>query len=218
MVSILFANPFGTYSLMSEVDIWDETRDARLYDGKNPVVAHPPCQRWGRLGYAAWKRWGGDHNRPGNDQGCFAAALAAVRRVGGVLEHPAYSLAFPEFNIKRPQGSDWLQVGINEYVCEILQSQWGHKAQKKTWLFYAGVPPLKLTAPFPNRLQGSHQIGFADQRGKERNKPTLGKLDAIKTPILFAFALVRLAQKSRGVNSGIPNNLGGHNELESSRD
>jgi hypothetical protein len=71
-----------------------KARDARLYAGPYPVVAHPPCERWGRY-------WGGapaqfPRLKLGDDSGCFAAALAAVRKFGGVLEHPEGSHAFGE--------------------------------------------------------------------------------------------------------------------------
>jgi hypothetical protein len=71
MIAALYVEPDGVYAGLPDVDAWDESRDARLYSGPWPVVAHPPCQRWGNLGLVNWHRWGGDHNRPGNDGGCF---------------------------------------------------------------------------------------------------------------------------------------------------
>jgi hypothetical protein len=66
-------------------------RDAsRLYAGPHPVVAHPPCQRWGKLwaGQPLWIKRTGIRKIKGDDDGCFASALAAVRKWGGILEHP----------------------------------------------------------------------------------------------------------------------------------
>lgn len=91
-IAILFADRDGVYSSFP-VDIWDKSRDARCYDGDSPVVAHPPCESWGKL-YAMKKG-----RRLGDDDGCFAAALAAVERVGGVLEHPEGSFAWPKFGL-----------------------------------------------------------------------------------------------------------------------
>ena len=48
MIAALYVARAGTYFNLLDVDPWDEIRDARLYDGPHPVVAHPPCQRWGR--------------------------------------------------------------------------------------------------------------------------------------------------------------------------
>ena len=93
-LAALFVQPDGCYAGLPEVDAWPEHRDARRYSGPLPVVAHPPCQLWGAMANANYARWGGEHNRPGNDGGCFAAALDSVRRFGGVLEHPAKTKAW----------------------------------------------------------------------------------------------------------------------------
>ena len=47
-IAALYVDPKGCYSGLEGVEVWDETRDARGYDGPWPVVAHPPCERWGR--------------------------------------------------------------------------------------------------------------------------------------------------------------------------
>ena len=73
----LYVQTDGCYTGLPDVDAWPEHRDARLYAGPLPVVAHPPCQLWGAMAAVNYSRWGGEHNRPGNDGGCFAAALAA---------------------------------------------------------------------------------------------------------------------------------------------
>lgn len=46
MIAALFVATGGCYFGLPEVDPWDEKRDARLYAGPWPVVAHPPCARW----------------------------------------------------------------------------------------------------------------------------------------------------------------------------
>lgn len=48
-IAALFVETDGAYFGLPEVDPWDITRDGRKYDGPWPVVAHPPCQRWGRF-------------------------------------------------------------------------------------------------------------------------------------------------------------------------
>lgn len=48
MIAALYVLPDGPYAGLEGVEVWDEARDARTYAGPWPVVAHPPCQRWGR--------------------------------------------------------------------------------------------------------------------------------------------------------------------------
>lgn len=140
-------------------------------------------------------RWGGEHNRPGNDGGCFESALTSVRKFGGVLEHPAKSRAFERYGITKPKGLGWQRADCGGWVCEVWQSAYGHRANKATWLYYCGdTPPLDLLWDRPT---GSHQIGFHDQRGKAANKPTLGRREANATPVAFRDELIKLALLSR---------------------
>lgn len=194
MIAALYVEKNGCYFGLEGVDPWDIGRDARLYDGPYPVVAHPPCQLWTRMAHVNFKRWGGDHNRPKNDGGCFKAALNAVRKFGGVLEHPAFTDAWKEYCLPRPNGIGWQRHG-NEWVCEVWQSAYGHKARKRTWLFYSGIDkPKELNW---ERKEGTHQIGFHDQRGKERNKPTISGKAASATPIEFRDILIQIAKDAR---------------------
>jgi hypothetical protein len=193
-IAALFVEADGCYYGVPQVDPWDKERDARTYTGPDPVVAHPPCQLWGRFAHVNYKRWGGEHNRPGNDGGCFASALASVRKWGGVLEHPAFSDAWKAFGLPRPVHRGWQESEFMscEWVCEVWQSAYGHKANKRTWLFYRGD-----RVPFDlrwDRPAGTHQIGQHDQRGKDRNKPTISGKAASATPIEFRNELIRLAR------------------------
>ena len=192
-VAALYVETDGCYFDLPGVDPWDKERDARQYEGPFPVVAHPPCQRWGKLANVNYSRWGGVHNKPANDGGCFATALHAVRLWGGVLEHPAYSYAWDWFNLTKPCGIGWHRSMDGGWVCEVWQSAYGHKANKATWLYYSGVAnPPEMNW---NRPVGTHQIGFQDQRGKSRNKPTLNKAAANATPFRFRDALIAMAEQ-----------------------
>jgi hypothetical protein len=189
-VSVLFVDPAGPYPTFV-ADTWDKDRDARNYDGPRPVVAHPPCQLWVNLAHVNYKRYGGGHNRPGNDGGCFASALYNVRRWGGVLEHPAGSNAWEAYGLTPPgETIGWRQTALCEWVAEVWQSSFGHKARKRTWLFYCGIR-RPLDPPTWDRTPGTHQVGWFD-----RIKPTLGKKEAMATPFGFAHYLVELAALS----------------------
>lgn len=194
----LFVQPNGCYADLPYIDAWPESRDARLYQGPFPVVAHPPCQLWGAMAIINYKRWGGEHNRPGNDGGCFAPALKNVREFGGVIEHPAKSAAFAEYGIPAPNRFGWQSTLNGGWVCEVWQSAYGHRANKATWLYYCGNnPPHSLRWERP---VGTHQVGYADQRGKSKNKPTLSKKEANATPLAFRDELIMLA-RGAGLNS-----------------
>ena len=187
MISALFVERGGCYWMVPGVDAWDAARDARKYQGPNPVVAHPPCNLWVNFAALNFQRWGGEHNRPGNDGGCFASALDSVRKWGGVLEHPAGSRAFAAHGIPAPVGVGWQSIGRGEWVCEVWQSAYGHMARKRTWLFLRGVPiPMRW-----ERVAGVCQIGNFD-----RIKPTLCGKKASATPIAFRDALLSLAMAS----------------------
>lgn len=167
MIAALFVQSEGCYVNDDRFDAWPEWRDARKYSGILPVIAHPPCQLWGALAAVNFARWGGEHNRPGNDGGCFESALASVNRCGGVLEHPAKTRAWKRYGLSKPIAGQWSKSGEG-WVCEVWQSAYGHKANKATWLYYRGTKkPFDLEW---SRPAGSHQIGFYDQRGKETSQ------------------------------------------------
>lgn len=189
MVAALYVDPLGNYSKMEGVQLWTQSEDARKYAGPHPVVAHPPCQLWVNFAALNYKRYGGEHNRPGNDGGCFASAITSVRTYGGVLEHPAFSNAWATYGLIRPDHIGWCRRAPMEWVCEVWQSAYGHPARKRTWLLYCGInhpPPAKW-----ERVVGTHQIGWFD-----RKKPTLSKRQASLTPEPFAEFLVGLARTS----------------------
>ncbi len=195
-VAALFVQTGGIYFGNDQIDPFDIERNAMTYDGYLPVIAHPPCQLWGAMAAVNFKRWGGDHNKPGNDGGCFAKALESVVRCGGVLEHPAKSRAFDAYGLTKPNGIGWQENNFGGWVCEVWQSAYGHRANKATWLYYFGSgKPHELKW---NRPKGSHQIGFQDRRGKSRNKPTLSKKESNATPEQFMMELLKLAINSRG--------------------
>jgi hypothetical protein len=196
VIAALFVETNGCYFGLPNVDPWDKQRDARNYAGPHPVVAHPPCQLWVNFAALNYKRYGGEHNRPGNDGGCFAHALKCVREFGGVLEHPASSNAWAEYGLVRPGRDSWAQSarvderGWGEWSCEVWQSAYGHPARKRTWLLYAGSEsPFDLNW---ERNPGTHQVGWFD-----RIKPTLGKKAANATPPAFRDALLDLARNSQ---------------------
>lgn len=137
-VAALYVDPNGVYAGLPDVEIWDEQRDARLYRGPHRVVAHPPCTRWCRL--AKQVEWRGIAN-VGDDGGTFAAALESVRAYGGVLEHPAHSLAWPAHGLNKPAvANGWVNADFEGgWTCYVEQWRYGHVTRKATWLYAFGV-------------------------------------------------------------------------------
>lgn len=200
-VAALFVQRRGVYSTL-DVDVWDEARDARLYKGPHPVVAHPPCSRWCRLAGLVEARWG--HKR-GEDGGCFASALDSVRRWGGVLEHPAFSDAFAAHGISEPVGVGvWQRTLCGGWVARVDQGHFGHRAKKATWLYAYGVPSLPSLPSLPGECVVSWCMN-RQWRGDDR--PRITKREASATPLAFAKLLVELAASacsSRGSTRAEP--------------
>lgn len=195
-VAALFVAPDGPYPTMPGVECWDEARDARTYDGPYPVVAHPPCARWCKLAKFVESQYG---HQVGDDGGTFAAALRAVRTWGGVLEHPAFSLAWAAHClVDPPEGGGWQRTLDGEWVCDIAQSAYGHVATKRTWLLLCKADPPAGETDW-RRPKGEKVIGSSTVRPDgtvdRRNDTRLHDARAIHTPQAFADYLVTLARR-----------------------
>jgi hypothetical protein len=194
MIAALYVETNGVYFGLEDVDPWDEARDARKYAGPWPVVAHPPCARWSRLASIHQERW-----PIGADGGCFAAALLAVRTFGGVLEHPAESYAWDRFHLPAPARGGWSSTldAPGCYATEIDQARYGHKARKRTWIYYVGPNPPALDwvesgGLYPLENMNSHNG------------------EASRTPFAFRDTLLDMARSVNGAGtaavgvSGLP--------------
>ncbi len=157
MIAALYVQTGGCYYGLEGVDPWDQARDARQYSGPWPVVAHPPCQRWGKLwaGQPLHIKLTGERKTKGDDDGCFRSALSAVRVFGGILEHPEGSHAWAHFGLNRPaREGGWVVADFDGgWTCCVEQGRYGHYARKPTWLYAAhctlpeldwGVGPSRL--------------------------------------------------------------------------
>ena len=201
-VAALFVEAGGCYFGLDDVDPWDEQRDARLYAGPWPVVAHPPCQRWGRY-------WSGGpsakvRRTKGDDAGCFASALASVRAWGGVLEHPESSHAWRAHGLIAPlRGGGWSVAGDGiGWTCCVEQGHYGHRARKATWLYAVGceLPLLRRGRSSGIRLdEGFHSTR---ERHEARDAgigpgPRLTAYERLATPVAFRDVLIGMARSVR---------------------
>lgn len=200
MIAALYVQTNGCYYGLDGVDPWDEQRDARNYPGPWPVVAHPPCSRWCRLAGLVEARWG--HKR-GEDGGCFASALNAVRTFGGVLEHPAYSDAWNAFALPRPStGGRWQRGICGGWSCYVEQGQYGHAAKKATWLYAFGIgtPPDLKYGHDPDQRSKALVSWCGNHVSSNETRPRVGKAAASRTPIEFRDLLISIA-RSAGAQS-----------------
>ena len=220
MIAALFVEPDGIYA-RDGVDVWSLERDARCYTGPWPVVAHPPCARWCLLAGFVEAVYG---YKRGEDGGCFEAALRAVRAYGGVLEHPAYTKAWPAHGLPEPVLGTWTRTLFDPgWVTEVWQVAYGHRARKKTWLYYVGRnPPAAMRWGRPKadawcsrgdafvaerRAQASGAVAkvgnfrFRSKSSPIHQGPLAHKRTTPKenkaTPPAFAEALIALAEGSR---------------------
>ena len=185
MIAALFVQESGIYASIPGIDLWPESRDARLYAGPHPVIAHPPCQRWSTLAHIHKHREGRGF---GADDGCFASALSSVERWGGVLEHPRGSGAWPAHRLPEPSPDGWTRnLWRPGWACLVEQGHYGHPAPKATLLYYVGrspPPPLR----WGPSVATTTTIELMSSKGPSRSA----------TPPEFAALLIDLANLSRG--------------------
>ncbi len=191
MIAALFVETNGIYFGLPGVDPWDERRDARTYPGDYPVVAHPPCDRWCQMAPVNEARYG---HRVGEDDGKFEAALFAVRKYGGILEHPAFTIAWPAFDIPRPHlDGGWQKGFCGGWTAHVEQGHYGHRARKATWLYCFNVDPPELrwgAGPEPEAWIS------ADRPRAELANLGIGQLskkEAKATPLEFRDLLISVA-------------------------
>jgi hypothetical protein len=189
---VLYADPRGPYPSLA-VDVYDEGRDARLYAGPWPVVAHPPCGAYGNLRHLATKAL--EH------ADCGPIAVAQVQRWGGVLEQPRGSKLWEVCGLPVPGA---LPDAHGGYSLEVAQVEWGHVARKKTWLYLVGVPLSVLgCAPFPGR-EPTHWVSGGREHARKGSggviPPGIKVCSAQlrrRTPVAFAAWLLELAQAAQ---------------------
>lgn len=182
MVAVLFARADSVYKTLPHLDVFDAERDARTWPGGCPVVAHPPCRAWGRLRHFA---------KPRHDEKDLALfAVDAVRAYGGVLEHPEGSSLWTAANLPRPGSGTDLFGG---WTLPVSQKWWGHRCEKRTWLYICGIKPGDIPS-FPITLgEASHVVATSLRHDPRAARKSIPKAEREHTPLAFAHWLVDLA-------------------------
>jgi hypothetical protein len=198
-VAALYVDPKGVYAGLPGVEVWDEARDARTYAGPWPVVAHPPCQRWCRFAKGIAKQY--PQYPVGDDGGCFEAALACVRTFGGVIEHPAYSLAWSHFGLPEPRSSEGWTTDLHDggYSCYVEQGRYGHPMRKATWIYAIAcdLDELRWGRKLDGERGGFKWGSRLYKPEQDRDRPRVDALHSV-TPEPFRDVLLAMARSAAG--------------------
>jgi hypothetical protein len=182
-VCALYVDERGPYpSLLGAEKCWDSERDAREYEGPNPVIAHPPCGPYSRLKAFCSKQ----------DRTLAPIAVEQVRAFGGVLEHPAHSELWPAMRLPKP---GWFTDRFGGWTLELDQVDYGHRAKKATWLYIVGVD-RSIVLPKMNALEPTAVVDSCVP-SDERDLPAMSSRSRHLTPPDFARFLVWLASSVR---------------------
>lgn len=188
-IAALFVRADSVYKTLPGVDCWDAERNALLWPGGSPVVAHPPCRTWGKLRRFAARA-------PATEHAMGLWAVQQVRTWGGVLEHPEGSRLFPESGCN-PAGGLPDQWGGRTIVVD--QWLWGHRARKRTLIYYVGTSNLPVIPRRPGRPTHvvSSGYGVRSKPGQSHRSalPEVTKREREATPPAFAEWLVELARR-----------------------
>ena len=174
-VAVLCAPRNSVYHTLPTVDVYDVLRDARMFQGGMPIVAHPPCRAWSA--YCAHQA----KPLPGEKElGLWCCEM--LKQCGGVLEQPAHSRLFEAGGLPLPPSGDavlWSQ--------QVDQWWWGDSRKKSTWLCFSGIPRESVAVPYALR---------ATDTGDKRRWQVMSHNQRSATPVAFAAWLVAIARAS----------------------
>jgi hypothetical protein len=202
VIAALYIDPRGPYASVPGLDLWDAARDAMRYDGDGPVIAHPPCGPWSTM----------RHLYQGAEHACAPHALELVRKLGGVLEHPAGSKLWDALLLPKPRyegpGMRYSERDrFGGFTIEVDQVDWGHVARKRTWLYFVGVEWLTVARaydgrPFPGRAPTHWASGSRGKSSREGSPVPPGikvcsARQRRRTPRAFAIWLASVAAFGR---------------------
>lgn len=182
-VAALCVDRRSVYSTIPGVECYDKARDVRTFTGGMPAIGHPPCRSWSAFCAHQSKPEPGE-----KELGPFVVEW--LRKVGGVLEHPAHSRLWPACNLPKP---GWTHRG-DVWSMEVLQSWWGFDVVKTTWLCFFHINPSDIRI----------ELNLAVPEGSKRKWQLKSKNQRSKTTRAFAEWLVESARK---VTNEKPNDL-----------
>ena len=185
VIPVLFCEKNGIYANDPRFDAWDIGRDARNYKGDSAVIAHPPCPQWSAfLAHCA-------HPNP-SEKNLALWAVELVRRVGGVLEHPAWSTLFATAQLPLRGG---LPDEFGGITLQVDQFDFGHPCRKRTWLYIVRLGIFELP-PLPAKRFERPQFSVGGKKRLKHGVVTVaGQKKRNATPPLFADWLYDVASQ-----------------------
>jgi len=187
-IAVLFARADSIYKSFANVDVWDEARDARKWQGGCSLVAHPPCRAWSVLKWLAKPPPGAKELAPW--------AISQIRKWGGVLEHPLGSELWPFCRWPPAKG---LPDAWGGWTLRVDQYHFGHRARKSTLLYICGCPPSNIP-PKSWRPGEPLYVISASKRKRQTGatmRPEVSRAEREGTPPEFAEWLCEIARRCR---------------------
>lgn len=171
-IPVLFCRSDSIYKTFPEADVYDLGRNALEWEGGVPAIYHPPCRTWSSLRHCT--------KAPQSERQLALWAIKAVRTWGGILEHPRTSSLWNHVGAPKPGFRD--QYG--GFLLDVDQFWWGHRAQKRTYLYFVGFKPRDLI-PYPIQLGQAPRVFTNNQKqplGHPLHRPEITEKERDSTP------------------------------------
>lgn len=137
-------------------DCYDEDRDALTFinSENKPIICHPPCRLFSKMRSFSKASF--------NERILAFYAIGAVRKYGGIVEHPEGS------NLFKLTKCD-LNGNIDNYggfLRKYFMSDFGFPARKPTLLYFVGISPKEV----PSQPLNFNRIEFTISSSKSIKK------------------------------------------------
>ena len=167
MIPVLFTQEKSNYDKIKLFDCYDIKRNALSFNGRVPLIAHPPCRKFSKLR--------GLSTAPLSEKKLAFFALSKVRQFGGILEHPRSSTLWINGNFNLDGSIDT----YGGFLRSVDLSWFGFPARKATMLYFCGIRPDQMPA-FPFSLNAITHIISSTARS---NKKEISKKMRSATPL-----------------------------------
>lgn len=160
-VAVLCVGNKSQYHGMTDVEVYDQARNALTFKGGMPVVTHPPCRAWSiHCSHQA-------KPDPGEKKlGIWC--VDQVKKWGGVVEQPAHSKLWDATGLPRPS---WTH-NADSWSLEVWQAWWGYPMKKATWLYFSKINPLFVVYPLRLHARGQDRRREQLMSHKQRSETT----------------------------------------------